>query len=300
MVANIDPIGRLSVVSQGTLGSRGTWRGASAIAGYRRFRVALDGGGWYVEHEPSLSNDLLSPAASDVRYAGAGMQARLSGEGSNTAFLLRTAASAGRIENDVVQDAGRVSVATEARGRLSASLRGLNLSALGGLLVDVGSTDGSSWQRSIATATLAVGSARHSLRTDWLRGTTSKPVPAETGRDAELFVVGGSTNPLIDPIYLSHRVALPAVPAGFLTGSDIQFFRATLGGNLWEPYFVWLNDGDGFEGLQRIGGIERTFGISSLGFVKLPSIRARGGASYSFDEPFANRARAYLSLTFTP
>jgi hypothetical protein len=61
-----------------------------------------------------------------------------------------------------------------------------------------------------------------------------------------------------------------------------------------------LNDGDGFEGLQRIGGIERTFGISSLGFVKLPSIRARGGASYSFDEPFANRARAYLSLTFTP
>ena len=300
MMANIDPIGRLSVVSQGTYGSTGTWRGASTIAGYRRFRVAIDAGGWYVEHEPSRSRDHLSPATADVRYGAAGMQARLSGEGSNTAFLLRTAASAGRIENDVLQDAGRFSVATEARARFSATARGFNLSAVGGLLVDVGSTDASSWQRSIASATLAVGTARYSMRTDWLRGVTSTPVPGDRGREAELFVVGGSTNPLIDPIYLSHRIALPAVPAGFITGTDVQLLRATLGGTLWEPYFVWVNDGDGFEGFKRIGGIERSFGISSLGFVRLPSIRARAGASYSFDEPFANRPRAYLSLTFTP
>jgi hypothetical protein len=115
-----------------------------------------------------------------------------------------------------------------------------------------------------------------------------------------MFVVGGSANPLIDPIYLSHRIALPAVPAGFITGTDVQLLRATLGGKLWEPYFVWVNDGDGLEDLKRIVGIERTFGISSLGFVRLPSIRARAGASFSFDEPFANRPRAYLSLTFTP
>ena len=105
---------------------------------------------------------------------------------------------------------------------------------------------------------------------------------------------------MIDPIYLSHRIALPAVPAGFINGTDVQLLRATLGGNLWEPYFVWVNDGDEFKGLKRIGGIERTFGISSLGFVRLPGIRARAGASYSFDEPFSNRARAYLSLAFTP
>jgi hypothetical protein len=300
MVANIDPIGRLSVVTQGTYGSRGTWRGASTFAGYRRFRVALDAGGWYVEHEPSRSRDHPSPVATDVRLTGAGVQARLSGEGSNTAFTLRTAASAGRIENELLQEGGRVSVATEARGRVSASVRGLTLSVVGGLVVDVGSTDGSSWQRSLASATLAVGSSRYSLRTDWLRGSTSTPSAGEPGRGTELFVVGGSANPLIDPIFLSNRIALPGVPAGFIHGTDVQVLRATLGGQLWEPYFVWVNDGDEFEALKRIAGIERTFGISSLGFVRLPSIRARAGASYSFDEPFANRARAYLSLTFSP
>ena len=77
-------------------------------------------------------------------------------------------------------------------------------------------------------------------------------------------------------------------------------FRATLGGNLWEPYFLWVNDGRAFEDLARIAGIERTFGITSLGFARLPSLRARAGVAYSFDEPYADRARLYASLTFTP
>lgn len=228
------------------------------------------------------------------------MQARLTSEGSNTAYALRAAASAGRVENDVQPQAGRLAIAAEARARVSASAGRFNLSALVGLLVDAGSTDGSSWQRSIASAAFAVGSAGYSIRTDWLRGSASAPAPGNTGRAVEQFVVGGAANPLIDPIFLSQRISLPAVPAGFITGTEVQLLRASLGGNLWEPYFVWVNDGDGLEHLRRIGGIERTFGIASLGFVRLPGVRTRAGASYSLDDPYPNRARAYASLTFTP
>ena len=300
MLANIDPIGRLSVVTQGAYSSRGSWQGGSIVAGYRRFRVALDGAAWYLEHEPSRARDHFAPAASDVQFSGAGVQARLNGEGSNAAWLLRASASAGQVENENLPNVSRTALASEARARVSASAGQFSLSALSGLMVDLGRTNGSSWQRSLANAAFAVSTPRYGIRGEWLRGAVSKPIPGETGREIEQFVLGGTANPLLDPIFLASRIALPAVPAGFISGSDVQVFKASLLGNLWEPYFVWANDGDGFEHLKRIGGIERTFGISSLGFARLPGIRARGGASYSFDAPFANRPRAYLSLTFVP
>ena len=46
--------------------------------------------------------------------------------------------------------------------------------------------------------------------------------------------------------------------------------------------------------------VERTFSISSLGFARLPGVRARAGASWSFDAPFEDRPRVYASLTYTP
>jgi hypothetical protein len=300
MLANIDPIGRLNIVTQGSYSSRGSWQGGSIVAGYRRFRVALDGGAWYIEHEPSRARDHFPSIAADVQFTGAGAQARLNGEGSNSAYVLRAAASVGRVGNGIMPNANRIAIASEARARVSASVGQFSLSGLAGVMLEAGSTDGSPWQRSIANAAFAVGTTRYGIRGEWLRGAVSKPIPAETGGEVEQFVLGGTTNPLVDPIFLASRIALPAVPAGFISGSDVQVFRSSLLGNLWEPYFVWANDGDGFESLKRIAGIERTFGISSLGFARLPGIRARAGASYSFDEPFANRPRVYLSLTFVP
>ena len=308
MLANIDPIGRLSVVTQGTYGSRGTWRGASMSAGLRRFRVALDATGWYIEHEPSQSRDHLAPSRTDVRFAGAGIQARLSGEGTNTAFLVRVLGSTGTVANDSVSLGGRIAMAGEGRVRLSVRAGPLNVSTVVGLLGDAGTTLGETWQRSIASAAIGVSTSRYGIRGEWLLGHTaeptldlgSRPPVANAGRALEQFVLGGTGNPLIDPAFMSHRIPLPAVPAGFLTGSTIQLFRATLAGSLWEPYFVWANGGHGLDNLRRIAGIERAFGISSLGFARLPGIRARAGASYSFDEPYANRPRAYFSLTFVP
>jgi hypothetical protein len=300
MAANIDPIGRLSVVAQGNFGTRGTWRGGSLAAGYRRLRVGLDAAAWYVEHEPSRARDHLAPASSDARFSGLGVQARLSGEGSNTAYLLRGSVSAGNISNTLLNAVTRVAASMEVRGRLSRSFGLVNVSATGGVFAEAGETSGDAWQRLTSSGTLSVGTARGHVRGDWLRGTVTAPSSGGSGRLMEQFVVGGAANPLFDAAFLSSRIALPAVPAGMVGGRTLQVLRATLGGRSWEPYFVWLGAGDSFEDLKRIAGIERSFSITSLGFARLPGVRARAGGSYSFDDPYRDRARAYASLAFSP
>ena len=299
MLANIDQIGRLSVVSQGTFGSKGTWRGVSTSAALRRLRVGIDASAWYVEHEPSKARDHLTTVGSDLLFGGLGIQARLTGEGSNTAYLARTSLSWGRVRLDSLDDARRIALSGELRGRLSLTLGPLSVSTVAGVMADVGETDREGWRREIGNASLTVGTPRYQLRGDWLAGSATTTTFFHSGR-IEQFVVGGASNPLIDQAYLSQRIPLPAVPAGFVSGPAFQLFRATLGGNLWEPYYVWINDRRSLDDFKRIVGIERTFGITSLGFARLPGLRARAGASYSFDEPFENRARVYASLTFTP
>lgn len=298
MAANLDPIGRLSVVTQGAHGSRGTWRGASVATAFRRTRVGLEGSLAYVEHETSKAPDHLSAVTTDVRFRGAGIQSRLSGEGSQSAYLIRAAVSGGRLENDEFEG-DRLAAAGELRARLSASFQRFTVSGVAGLLADFGSTDGQSWRRSIGSVRISAGTASYQLRGEWLRGRVTSPGAGVDGRAVEQFVVGGAPNPLVDHVFLSNRIPLPAVPAGFLTGSSFQLIKLVLGGKAWEPYFVWVNDG-GASDLKRIAGIEQTFGIASLGFVGLPAVHARGGASYSFDAPYAYRTRAYASLIFTP
>ena len=193
-----------------------------------------------------------------------------------------------------------MAVAAEARVRVSARAGPLNVSTVAGLLGDAGRTLGEPWRRSIVTAALTASTSRHGIRAEWLLGHVTSRPPLTRGRAIEQFVLGGTGNPLIDPGFMSHHIALPAVPAGFVVGPTPQIARATLLGGLWEPYLVWANSGHGLDELRKVAGIERTFGISSLGFARLPGIRARAGASYSFDAPFENRPRGYLSLTFTP
>jgi hypothetical protein len=300
MAANIDPIGRLSVVTQGVFGSRGTWRGGSAAAALRRTQLGIDASVWYVEHEPSRARDHLAPIPADLRFAGIGLQGRVSGESSSSAWLLRAMASAGRAKNASLTGARRLSAAGEARAHLSMSFGPVAMSAVGGLFVETGNTDDESWLRTIGTGTLALGTSRHHLRGDWLRGSVTAPSLAGSGRALEQFVIGGAANPLVDAAFLSQRIALPSVPAGFATGRTVQLLRGTLGGATVEPYFVWVAAGESFDEVKRIAGVERTFAIASLGFARLPGIRARAGASWSLDEPYAHRARAYASLTFTP
>jgi len=299
MAGNIDPIGRLSLVGQAAYGTSGTWRGTSASAALRQFRVDLDAAGWYIENEPSKSRDHLAPTSADIRSTGLGLTTAFAGEGSTTEYLLRAGASAGMVSNALLDNATRLSASGDARGRISWPYGTWTVSAVGRLFGEVGSTDGENWRRAIGSATVSVGSARRYARGDWTLGSVSAP-NGTPGLDVEQFVVGGSANPLIDPVYLAQRIALPAVPPGIVSGERFQVFRATLGLGGLEPYFTWVAGGESLDQFKRIAGVERTFSVSSLGFARLPGVRARAGASWSFDAPFEDRPRIYASLTYTP
>jgi hypothetical protein len=300
MVANIDPIGRMSLIGQAAFSTPGSWRGVSGQAALRRLRVELGASAWYLEHEPSKSRDHLAPIGSDLRYAGGGVHATLADEVSSSEYLLRAGAGAGQVNNALLSSAGRWSTFIEARGRLSRSFGSIASSVAARAFGELGATDGESWERAISSATLSVGNASRYLRGDWLRGSVSHPTTEGNGRELEQFVVGGSSNPLIDPAFLAQRISLPAVPAGMVSGRRVQLFRTAVGLRSWEPYYTWVAGGESLDDLKRIAGVERTFAISSLAFARVPAVRARAGASWSFDEPYKDRPRIYFSVTYSP
>jgi hypothetical protein len=299
MIGNIDPISRLSIVGLAGTGSAGTWRGASLSAGLRRWAVGLEGAVWKVDHEPSKSAEALALPAGDIRSAGAGAVARIASEGSQTAYVVRGGFTSGQVSNASRSTARHVALG-EARGRVSLSLGPASTSILGGISGTIGQTGGESWQRIIANATVTLGTNRHWLRGDVSRGEVTRAEAGETGRASEQFVVGGNANPFINPLYFTQRVALPAVPAGFVQGRRFEKIRASLGGFAWEPYLLWIAGGESLERYRRIAGLERSFEITALGFVRLPAVRLRGGAAWSFDEPFRDRPRAWLSVNYSP
>jgi hypothetical protein len=300
MVSNIDPIGRLSVVTQAGLGSRGTWRGASIAAGLRRLSVGIETAAWLIEHEPSRSSDPFSPPTSDLRSRGVGATARIAGEGSRTAYAAKAGLSFGQVSNSLLSSEARWTAWGDARGRLSRGLGPATVSTTAGLSATFGETNREQWQRTIASAALSLGTSRYSVRADWARGHVTAARADEPGRLSEQFVIGGAANPFIDAAYLSQRIPMPAVPAGLSYGRRFQQARLGVGGLDWEPYMLWLAAGDSLSDVRRVVGLERTFTISSLGFARLPAVAARGGVSYSFDEPFQYRTRLYASVRYAP
>ena len=299
MVGNIDPIARLSVVGLAGLGSRGTWRGASLTAGLRRWAVGLEGSAWKVDHEPSRGDQALSPATSDIRTTGGGMLARIAGEESNTAYAVRGGFTVSRVSNSS-QSTSRKSALGEVRARVVYTFGPASASLTSGASLAVGETNEESWRRLVTSTAVTLGTSRRWLRGDHLSGRVSPAGAGGPGQASEQFLIGGTANPFMNPLYFSQRIALPAVPAGFLHGSRYQQWRAGIGGLDWEPYMVWIAAGDSLERYHRIAGIERAFEISALGFARLPAVRLRGGAAWSFDEPFRHRPRAYLSVTYSP
>jgi hypothetical protein len=301
MVANIDPISRLSVVAQGGSGSAGTWRGGSLWAAYRGLPVAVEMSGWLVDQEPpERDGGPSAPAVDALRYRGAGVIARIGREAGLAGYAIRAGGTVGRVRTAHLDGVERRMVSGEARARLTLGFGQTTVNVGGGLLLNTGKTAGQDFSRVIGSGTVTVGSARRYLRGDWWRGITDEAAPGEPGRVFEAFVVGGMTPPYVDAAFLPQRVALPSVPSGFVSGRRFEMYRASIGGPGWSPYFTWVAAGDDLDGVKRIAGIEQEFAFRSMGFVTMPAVRMRLGAGYSFDPPFAYRTRAYASLTYSP
>lgn len=301
LVANVDPVGRLSVVAQGGYGQRGAWRGGSLATALRQKPVQLEASAWYTEHEPSeQAAGSFASLDIDSRFTGLALGARLAREGGAWAYALRAGGSLAQVDGNQLDGAGRAMGYAELRGRLTWTWRGVQVSPQLAATLTEGGTGGDSWTRGVTTGALAIGGSRRALRFEGTLGSTTTAGPGEFGRSFEQFAVGGTELPFLDRVVLSQRIPVPSVPVGYAAGRKLGIGRVSARWAGLQPYAMWIAAGDKLTRYQRVLGAEQEIDIAPLGFARLPATRIRYGIGYSMDEPYKEKIRPYVSVTYRP
>lgn len=303
LIANMDPVDRLSVLAQGGGGSRGTWRGGSIVATYRRLPFDVTVGGWRMRQRPSEQREPgYAPRSLDATYTGGSLLLERERAWSRFGYLLGGGGALGTLDGPVLSNVGRQLAIGEASGRLTFGLGHANylVAAAGGSWA-IGKTAGEAWTRGVARASLTGGKSGQYLRAEAVRGATLAAAPDEFGRRYEAFLVGGHQVPWLDPLLLSQRIALPAVPVGYAAGRQIAVLKATVVGLVPGALsMTWVAAGDSLVRWQRVATLETGLTTPSLGFVRVPAVGVRAGIGYSFSAPFRYRLRAYAAIRYRP
>ncbi len=301
MIANLDPVGRFSVVGQGGYGQRGAWRGGSLATAIRRWPIQLESSAWYSEHAPSeqVSGSFASLDI-DARFTGLGAAARFDRSGGAWDVSMRAGGSVAQVDGKQLDGVGRSMGFADFRGRLIWTWHGLSLRNQLYAHAAQGGTGGDSWSRTLTTGALTLGGPHRSLRAEATLGATTTPGPGEFGRAYEQFAVGGTVLPFIDRSFLSQRISLPSVPVGYASGRKVALGRVSTQLFGVTPYAVWVSAGDRLTHYQRILGAEQDWLFSGIGFARLPETRVRFGVGYSMDEPYREKIRPYVSVTYRP
>jgi hypothetical protein len=301
MVSNVDPVGRLGVVAQGGYGQRGAWRGGSLATAVRTMPVQLEASAWYTEHAPSEQRSgSFASLDIDSRFTGLGLAARYDRVGGAWGLSVRAGGSLAQVDGNQLDGAGRSMGFADLRGRLTWTVRGLTVSPQLYAQFAEGGTGGDAWSRGLTTGALTLGGPRRSLRAEGTIGTVTTAGPGEFGRAFEQFAIGGTHPPFFDRAFLSQRIALPAMPVGYAAGRKVGIGRISTQLFGLEPYALWVAAGDKLTRYQRILGAEQDWTFNGIGFARLPETRVRFGVGYSMDEPYKEKIRPYVSVTYRP
>ena len=98
----------------------------------------------------------------------------------------------------------------------------------------------------------------------------------------------------------SQRISVPSVPVGYASGRKVGIGRLSTRLLGVEPYALWIAAGDKLTRYQRVLGAERTIDVPGIGFARLPGTKLRAGIGYSMDEPYKEKIRPYVSVTYRP
>ncbi|MGQ0648130.1 MAG: TolB family protein [Gemmatimonadaceae bacterium] len=301
MLASVDPVGKWSTVFQGAYGQRGAWRGGSAMTALRTSPIQLESGIWYGDHAPSKQRSgTFASLNIDSRYTGLGLAVKHQRDKAAWGWVTRAGGSVGKVDGNQLDGASRALGFGELGTRLSLTTRGFTMTPQVAVAVAEGSTSGESWSRRTVTGALTLGGSRRSLRLEGTRGTVTAPEPGDFGIAYEQFAVGGAYLPFIDQAYLSQRVSLPSVPVGYAAGQKFELYRASLRAFGVQPYAIWVAAGDSITRYQRLFGVEDELNVPAIGFARLPATRIRFGIGYSLDQPYDERLRPYVSVTYRP
>lgn len=298
-----DLVGRFSATTQGIVGDATGWRGGGAAASWRGRRPSLDVHAWITMEEPSHGIAAVPGSrALDLEHVGAAVSIALRrslGAGTHT---YRAGIVGGTVSPLNVSGAV-YSTRLLAFGELAQSYRqqrrGTWLSSESlTLQASVGATDGIRWSRVRADGSVSTGSRDVQLRFEGTYGRVSSSAPA-----SEQFTIGGVMPPLMPAYALSQRLAVPALAAGSLGGTQAVRGRGALESGAFTLFFDAIATGAQSEHASdywRLAGVEARQSLDPISIVRVPGLDLRIGAAYVYDGPDANRWRGWLSFTVRP
>jgi hypothetical protein len=304
-LVGLDPVGRFAYGATGIFGERSAWRGGSITASWRGSRavvpgaMTIDGTLFRAEQRPSdqrAYSDSAPPGTRlDAAYTGATLGTTTTRDYGSSRIQLRVGGNLGTVDRPGVDRAVRGLAFGEARGvtRIRRGLSRLDLS--GGVQASHGATDGLGFAR-------AIGSVTADVATPFGGGRIDATVAGSDGGGGyfERFAIGGWPSPLVDGPVLSQRIAMPALPAGFATGTHVKTLRASTALGPVRPYYWIATTRENFTGWARVAGVDADYAVPAFPAFAIPSTGIRAGAAYSWDTPFRHRVGAYVGVTYRP
>jgi hypothetical protein len=294
VVHGTDPIGRLTWQVRGMYGSQEGWRGGSLGLLWRGFRPRVQVEGFLADG--SLPREEGAPGPNGYRsltegYYGGLAALALERSRDRTGVGLRIGGSWGRLggEDRTLGFASWNLGARQSPGRL-------RLAQSVGVATSAGRTAGEDWTRWLATGALEVGGRSAGLLISGSVGQADAPAGS-----SEAFQVGGTEPLLFDPAILPQRVAMPALPPGFLRGTRVGTARAELRSQILGSLFFWAGDVEGDDrGWFKVVGAETAEDSPPIPFLRLPSASLRVGSAYLLDRPYRGQWRWWMVLGWRP
>jgi hypothetical protein len=295
MVSGMDPVGKLTWMAQGLVATPGTWSGASAGAAWRGFPVTFTAEAFYSEDFPSKQWGFAAPAQLDATTAGGALSGRLDRDYVTNTQSVSIGASLASIRGDTGSAGTRSLAYASYSGWFAHSWRTVPSSARLTLSGAAGSTNGEHWTRGLAELTLRVGTERLGLEVGGSYGRMDNALAAY-----EQFSLGGTEPPLFSPALDAQRIAVPAIPAGVMTGRQVATMTVALPVLGLRPYYWQGSTSEHFDDWEKVVGVEASLASNGIWFARLPGFRVLGGAGYALSGAWKDQMRFYLSATFRP
>ena len=305
-LVGVDAVGRFAYALNGAFGERSAWRGASITASWRGSRpvvpgaMSIDGTLFHAEQRPSAQRAFGDgvPAVAerlDAAYTGATLGTATTRDYGNGRLLLRVGGTLGYVRQPGADKVVRGLAFGEARG-VTRLRRGPYRADLAmSVHASRGATDGLGWARAIGTLGIDVATPFGGGRVDGTLGGSDRG-----GGVFERFAIGGWPSPFVDPPALSHRIAMPALPAAFAVGTKVKTARVSTALGPLRPYY-WLGSTSiGMTDWSRVTGVDALYTVDAFPALAVPSITIRAGAAYSWDEPFRHRVGLHLGVSYQP
>lgn len=297
-----DIVGKSELLVQGAAGDLGTWRGSSASLAWRGTRWPLHLSAFDATQIVSGNRaHLVVDPRLDQRLQGATLDIA-------TVTTMETMRTALKLGGSTMRGS-HLDENTGGRANRTVGFYDVSVTA---------QWRGDNWRLAIwAGDNLAAGhSAGHWLARDLMSGGISiggpvlPPVTASLVSGSvrgstpvfEYFSLGGLRSPLVDGDALTQRIAMPALPTGTATGTQMVSYRVAIPGAL-TPY-LWAG-GVSSSGTRRyvwhrVVGLDATTVVPNIALAGTPAARLQLGAGESIDPPLRHRVQGYVSVVFNP